>query len=45
MILKKEFIPKEVVNGKLNGPVKTILLYNQYLNQHHSLILVKNVEG
>lgn len=41
MILKKELIPAEIMKGERDRPVKTILLYNQYLNQHHSLILLK----
>jgi 3-oxoacyl-[acyl-carrier-protein] synthase II len=37
MALKKGFIPNDVKVGS----VKTILIYNQYFNQHHSLILLK----
>ena len=44
MTLKSGFLPEEVFLGDLRPttPPKTILIYNQYFNQHHSLILVKS---
>jgi 3-oxoacyl-[acyl-carrier-protein] synthase II len=43
MILKKSFIPEGMSsNGRTQDkPIKLILIYNQYLNQYHSLILLK----
>ena len=43
MMLKKGFLPDEVLTREKNmvRPVKVILIYNQYLNQHHSFLLLK----
>lgn len=43
MAIKKDFVPPEILNGQiLNSTIKNVLIYNQYLNQHHSLILLQS---
>lgn len=43
MMLKKSFVPEGILSevGRLDKPIKTILIYNQYFNHHHSLILLR----
>jgi 3-oxoacyl-[acyl-carrier-protein] synthase II len=43
MMIKKGFIPDEILTEKkiITKPVKVVLIYNQYLNQHHSFLLLK----
>jgi len=43
MMLKKGFVPDGILTEEKNiaKPIKVILIYNQYLNQHHSLLLLK----
>ncbi len=42
-IFKTSSIPKELVLQEGHRPIKNILIYNQYRDRDHSLILLKNV--
>jgi 3-oxoacyl-[acyl-carrier-protein] synthase II len=43
MAMRKNFIPKEIIDAEsVRFPIKNVLIYNHYLNQHHSLLLLQS---
>lgn len=45
-IIKRQVVPEELkLNDKKAGPIKNILIYNQYLGMNHSLILLSGLES